>query len=222
MCTNSNCGQVKATYIASCVKFTSWNCGWVWLVSRYRSEQYSVAIPQNSVRRLNTDISVNPCMGEHADTFKALMDRRLFFMNLWGKKTKQRERVRLSLCTVTVTGSHHTQVHTNTQTQQKHCRAKKDWEERRVERREIIIISFNVCVCVSDRHKVWACLCKVAFTSVEVVFSGGGGVKTGLYTRSQRTRNHNPSSLWIIHENIPFYILHTDMGVYMLWLSKDT
>lgn len=83
-------------------------CSW------YRSEQYSVAIPQNSVRRLNTDISVNPCMGEHADTFKALMNRWLFFMNLWGKKTKQRERVRLSLCTVAVTGSHHTQVHTNT------------------------------------------------------------------------------------------------------------
>lgn len=43
-------------------------------------------------------------------------------------------------------------THKCTQTQQKHCRAKKDWEERRVERREMSEKLFpsmcHVCVCV--------------------------------------------------------------------------
>lgn len=118
----------------------------------------------------------------------------------------------------------HTSAHKHSKSivEQRRTEKKEEWKEGKCQKNNFLQCATFVCVCVSDRHKVWACLCKVAFTSVEVVFSGGGGVKTGLYTRSQRTRNHNPSSLWIIHENIPFYILPTDMGVYMLWLSKVT
>lgn len=115
-----------------------------------------------------------------------------------------------------------TPKHSKSIVEQRRTEKKEEWKEGKCQKNNFLQCATFVCVCVSDRHKVWACLCKVAFTSVEVVFSGGGGVKTGLYTRSQRTRNHNPSSSWIIHENIPFYILPTDMGVYMLWLSKVT